>query len=278
MLHTSEPEPLARVEHDAGARTSWLREGEVTSSAAARCSTRVSQSRSLDAMSVALLKELESAFTDVLHDPSAKAVVVTGEGSAFSAGLALPDLIGLDRPAMRDFIAAFERSMQRVLTLPKPVVAAVNGHAIAGGCVLALMSDVRVAAQGGAKLGLNEVQLGIGLPSLVIEPLRARLPASSLLPIAYEGRLFDVAEAQRVGLVDAIVPAAELEASALARARELSRAPAAYAQIKQGLLRPVLEAITRNAVAEREAWLDSWFSPEARRLLEDVVQKLKSRA
>lgn len=231
-----------------------------------------------NAMSADLLKELEGAFTDVLHDPNARAAVVTGDGSAFSAGLALPDLIGLDRPGMRDFIAGFERSMQRVLTLPKPVVAAMNGHAIAGGCVLALMCDVRFAANGAAKIGLNEVQLGIGLPSLVVEPLRVRLPAASLMPVAYEGRLFGVDEAQKLGLIDAVLPAVELERVAIARARELGRNLAAYAQIKQALLRPVLEAITRNAVHERDAWLDSWFSPEARKLLEETVAKLKSRA
>ena len=230
-----------------------------------------------NAMSVTLLKELESAFTDVLHS-DATAVVVTGEGSAFSAGLALPDLIALDRPAMRDFIAGFERAMQRVLSHPKPTVAAINGHAIAGGCVLALMCDVRFAAMGPAKVGLNEVQLGIGLPSLVVEPLRARLPPQSLLPVAYEGRLFGVDEAKRLGLVDAVVPSAELETVCVAKARELSAAPAAFGQIKQALLRPVLEAVTRNAVADREAWLDSWFAPPAQAVLKATVEKLTSRA
>lgn len=230
-----------------------------------------------NAMSAALLKDLEAAFADVGAQKDVRAVVVTGDGNAFSAGLALPDLISLDRPAMRDFIASFERAMQRVLTHPRAVVACINGHAIAGGCVLALMCDVRIAALGNARLGLNEVQLGIGLPSLVIEPLRQRLPASSMLPVAYEGRLFGVEEAKQLGLVDAVVPAAELEAVCLARAQQLGRAPVAYAQIKQGLLRPVLEAITRNAVNEREAWLDSWFSPDARVLLEATVARLQKK-
>jgi len=227
-----------------------------------------------NAMSAALLRELETTFADLART-DARAVVVTGEGNAFSAGLALPDLIGLDRAGMRDFIAAFERAMQRVLTHPRATVAAINGHAIAGGCVLALMCDVRLAADVPAKIGLNEVQLGIGLPSLVLEPLRARLPVSSIMPVAYEGRLFELREALAVGLVDAVVSAAELETAALARAKALGHATAAYAQIKQGLLRPVIEAVTRNAPAEREAWLDSWFSAEARTRLQATVDRLK---
>jgi enoyl-CoA hydratase len=227
-----------------------------------------------NAMSASLLQELEATFTDLLHGDAAP-VVITGQGNAFSAGLALPDLIDLDRAGMRDFIAGFERAMQRVLALPRPVVAAINGHAIAGGCVLALMCDARVAVDGPAQLGLNEVQLGIGLPSLVIEPLRARLPAASMLPVAYEGRLFPVSEALKVGLVDAVVAAGELETACLAKARAMAKAPLAFMQIKQALLRPVLEAVTRNAVVEREAWLDSWFGAEAQRLLREMVARLK---
>src|SRR5690349_469451 len=108
-----------------------------------------------NAMSAALLGELEKVFGQ-LAQSDAGAVVLTGEGDAFSAGLALPDLVSLERPAMREYITGFENAMQRVLTFPRAVVAAVNGHAIAGGCVLALMCDVRLAAAGNAKVGLNE--------------------------------------------------------------------------------------------------------------------------
>jgi enoyl-CoA hydratase len=229
-----------------------------------------------NAMSAGLLTDIERTFADLARGDTA-AVVVTGEGSSFSAGLALPDLVTLERGPMRDFITLFERAMQRMLTFPRAVVAAMNGHAIAGGCVAALMCDLRVAAAGNAKIGLNEIQLGIGLPSLVIEPLRVRVPPQSVMPLAYEGRLFGVDEAARLGLVDEIVAPAELEARALARARELGKAPAAYAQIKQALLRPVIEAITRNALTDREAWLDSWFSEYAQRTLKATVERLAAK-
>src|SRR3989441_3210689 len=95
----------------------------------------------------------------------ARAAVITGQGSTFSAGLDLPALVDLDRVRMRAFVLRFETVMMRVFELPIPLVAAVNGHAVAGGCVLALQADVRIGADREARIGLNETQLGIGLPS-----------------------------------------------------------------------------------------------------------------
>lgn len=227
-----------------------------------------------NAMSRALLDGLIAAFDEVERG-DAHAVVVTGTGKAFSAGLALPDLIELERDDMRSFIDHFAAAMRRVLACPRPVVAAVNGHAIAGGCVLVTQCDARVMAEGTAKIGLNEVQLGIGLPAAVIEPLRARVPAASLAPIALEGRLFSPADARRLGLVDDLAPAELLLDRAIDRAATLAEAPRpAYAQVKAALLRPVVETIDRTAEVERERWLDTWFSLPARMLLREAVDRI----
>src|SRR5438046_8822213 len=118
----------------------------------------------------------------------AGAAVMTGQGSAFSAGLDLPALVHLDRPAMQAFMERFGEVMLRVFELPQPLVAAVNGHAIAGGCVLALQADVRIAADRDLRMGLNETQLGLGLPTVVLETLRSQVPGPSLVAIALEGR------------------------------------------------------------------------------------------
>ncbi len=227
-----------------------------------------------NAMNARLLDGLLGAL-DELGDASA--VVITGEGSSFSAGLALPELVELDRPAMHDLIGLFERAMQRILALPIATVAAINGHAYAGGCVLALMCDVRMMAAGTARIGLNEIALGIGLPSLVIEPLRARLPASQHAAVALEGRLFSPDEAVRAQLVDETHAPESLVAKAIEHAALLGRAPVAYAQIKDALLRPVLAAIARDQAATREAWLDSWFSPHARVTLRAAVERMTKR-
>jgi enoyl-CoA hydratase len=227
-----------------------------------------------NAMDEALLDLIERQVDDFEGGP-ARAAVITGYERFFSAGLALPRLVDLERGAMRAFIGRFARAMTRVLACEKPIIAAINGHAIAGGCVLALMCDWRICADGGAKLGLSETQLGIGLPAVVIEPLRAQVPPASLVSIALEGRLFSPREAHALGLVHEVVSEEELAARAEAKARALAApAPAAVAQVKRALRAPILDAIERTAEAETERWLDSWFSEEAQVRLRMAVASL----
>src|SRR5262249_22175729 len=151
-------------------------------------------------------------------------VVVTGYDRYFSAGLALPALIDLDRAEMKRFIDHFSRTMARVFDCRLPVVAAVNGHAIAGGGVLALQADVRLMANIDVKIGLNEVQLGIGLPAVVIESLRYTVAPSAFVPIALQGRLLTPEQALEFRLVDELVSPDALEASAYGRAQQLGGA------------------------------------------------------
>jgi enoyl-CoA hydratase len=227
-----------------------------------------------NAMDEAFLKGVLRLFDEV-ESSDARAVVVTGYGNFFSAGLAMPALIGLDRPGIASFMQLFESAMRRVFSFPRPVVAAVNGHAIAGGCVLALQCDLRLIADSQTKIGLNEVQLGIGLPSSVIEALRLQLPASSLVPIALEGMLLTPVDAKRLGLVDEVVPAAELLTQGIERARSLARgAPAAVAQIKQALRGPSLERMQKESPVQMDTWLNTWFSPMAQERLRNAVAQL----
>lgn len=227
-----------------------------------------------NSMDAAFLDHLERALDELEAGPSC-AAVVTGSGRSFSAGLALTTLVGQPREPLRAFMFRFAAVMERVFSFPKPIVAAVNGHAIAGGCVLALQCDWRVMVDQGARIGLSEAQLGIGLPACLLEPLRMAVPASSLLPIACEGRVVDPAEARALGLVDAIAPAADLERVAAERAAELGAiAPTAYAQLKRGVRRPTLAAMRADAEGEMERWLDTWYSPTGQERLAAAVAKL----
>jgi enoyl-CoA hydratase len=225
-----------------------------------------------NAMNVRLLEALDATLENV---DDADAIVITGDGTSFSAGLALPELIVLDRESMLHMISIFEKVMRRVLAFPRATVAAVNGHAFAGGCVLALMCDVRLMSAG--NIALNEIQLGIGLPSIVVEPLRAKLGAHAWGPIALEGRVMDPAEAKRVGLVDEVVEPGALATRALEIATARATAPLAYAQIKRELVVPVLREWDRRHEDSREAWLDTWYSDVAQRTLKATVERITKR-
>jgi enoyl-CoA hydratase len=230
-----------------------------------------------NAMDDALLSTIDDFF-DRVGASGAAAVVVTGTGRHFSAGLAIPSLVGLDRAQMKRFIERLGETMLRVFTCPLPVIAAVNGHAVAGGCLLALQADRRIMVSEGAQIGLNEVQLGIGFPSVLVETLRFAVPIASLLPVALEGRLFAPPDALALGLVEELAPSAEVEARAHAWARRLAAVPASgFRQVKAALRRPVVEAVERANPGETERWLDSWFSDEARLRLAEIVRRLQTR-
>lgn len=225
-----------------------------------------------------LLDALSEAVPRAIAD-GARALVITGEGAIFSGGLALPTLITYSRAQLHQLMVTFARAMRTVLEAPIPVVAAINGNAIAGGCVLALMCDARVMVarteKGAPRIGLNEAQLGLGLPAVVMEPARARVPLASHTRVMLEGRLFHPVGALEVGLIDEISEPERFESRALERAMELSTAaPLAYAQIKGALLRPIVEAIERTEQSQIEPWLDTWFSDEGQRRLHAALARI----
>src|SRR6266850_4327635 len=226
-----------------------------------------------NAISASLLERLDGLIAQL---GDARAAVITGQGSAFCAGLDLPALADLDRQTMRGFIQRFSAVILRVFELPIPLIAAVNGHAVAGGCVLALQADVRIGADRDARIGLNETRIGIGLPGPVLETLRWQVPGSSLTPLALEGRLVSPREALQLGLLHELVPEGDLLDRALNRASALAALPpAGLRMVKESLRKPAAAAARANESAESERWLDTWFSADSQRKLREAVARLK---
>jgi enoyl-CoA hydratase len=230
-----------------------------------------------NAMNDAFLDGLDRAFGE-FESSGARAAVITGYATYFSAGLDLATLATLPRADLRSFLSKFHRVMVRVFGCPRPVVAAVNGHAIAGGCVLAMQADRRVAADGAFKIGLNETRIGIGLPPVVVETMRMRLPAASWNEVMLEGLLFTPEEARSRGLVDDVVAPGRVESAALDAAQGLASIPAAaFAQVKASLRGPALRALAADVGPAHEAWLDTWFDPRTRRLHADLLAQLAAK-
>ena len=206
------------------------------------------------------------------------AVVLTGARSFFSGGLDLPRLAVLDRGRLEALYDQLHETMMRLFQFPAPVVAAVNGHAIAGGCILAFQADFRVMAEGSFKIGLNEIQLGLALPPFVVETFRGRLAAGALEKMSTEGPLFSPAEALAIGLVDEIVAPADLETRALELASRLASLPsAAIAESKRLVRGPAVSRVAESRGRDAKRWIDLWFSPDARQRIGDVVARLAAK-
>lgn len=219
-----------------------------------------------------LLNFLEHELDRAL-DSGKKAVVLTGRDSFFSAGLNLKELPE-KREEMAVFLDRFEEAMRKLLEFPLPLVAAVNGHAIAGGCILASTADLRIGAQGDYRIGVSEVSLGIVFPASAFEVMRHVLAAERTTEVLLGGKLLTPEEAVEAGILHRVVPAENLLGEAEALARELGDKPAlAFQHSKLALRAPMLERIEATREEARGLFLSSWFSPEVVQRRKDVLAR-----
>jgi enoyl-CoA hydratase/carnithine racemase len=183
----------------------------------------------------ALGSEMMAWLLAKLGEAGGRPVLLTGSGDTFSAGLDLREVASLDREGMTRFLTLLERCMSALYLYPGPTVALVNGHAIAGGCVLTLACDYRVAtSEPRARIGLNEVALGVRFPPRVLRIARDRVPTASQVPVLLGAELYAPERALAHGLVDEVSP----DTARVARDRlgALGAHPAdAYAATKRAL-------------------------------------------
>jgi enoyl-CoA hydratase len=189
--------------------------------------------------------ELGAALDRIEGDAGAAAVALFGRPGCFSAGLDRKRLPTLSAPELRATTRAFVAAMERVFLFPKPVVAASAGHALAGGLMLLLAGDLRIALDDAAsRYGLPEVTQGIPLIGPTAAICAAGIPPAHHAELILHGRRLSAREAFERGLLHELVSGADaLESRALERARELRGLdPAAYRATKRALRAPVLEA------------------------------------
>ena len=205
------------------------------------------------------LELLQAITTTVNGLADANAVVITGAGRAFSAGVDLKRMVD-DGPAyVGAFLPALSEALLAVFDLPRPVVAAVNGHAIAGGAILALAADVRLMSAG--TIGLTEILVGVTFPAAPFG-IAAHAAGNRLQNLVLTGRTVGPDEAAAMGLVDAVVAPDELLAKAVAQARALARIDApVYARSKDLLHAPARALMRERHAADAEV-VEIWQSAE----------------
>jgi enoyl-CoA hydratase len=191
-------------------------------------------------------------------------LLVVGAGDAFCAGLNLKEVAALDRAGMEEFLGLLDDVIDALYGHQAPTVACVNGHAIAGGCVIALCCDVRIVRDDPAvRIGLNEVALGLEFPPKILALVRHRLPPQSLQRVVLEGGLYDPPTALSLGLVDEL--AADVHASARAWLGRLAANPrAAYEATKRTLRAGVLDLSPEQRRHFRDDVVPAWCAPETK--------------
>lgn len=231
----------------------------------------------VQALDIELLADLTSTF-ERLSASSPNAVVLTGSGSSFSAGVDLLRLLDQGVPYVREFFPALCRGLQTMFAFPRPLVAAVNGHAIAGGAIMACACDYRIMTDGGARIGVPELLVGVAFPAIVVETLRFALPAEHLQEIVYLGQTYPADRARSMGFVDELVPSETLVPRAVEIASRLGAAPRFAFEIgKRQLREPYLERARQFEVSHGEAVFEQWLSPATHDFIRAYLDKTLKR-
>jgi enoyl-CoA hydratase len=227
----------------------------------------------VNALDMEFCDAMAARFKELASAPEAKAVVLTGQGKVFSAGVNLIRLGEGGADYVRRFMPSLHEFFEAVFFHPKPVVAAVNGHAIAGGCVLAACADRRIMARGDARIGVTELLVGVPFPVLAFEIMRLALPARFLPEAMYSGATYLPEAAVERGLIDELAEPSEVLEDAYAVAQELAAlSPKAFAQTKAQMRQAAAERVARDAATEQAA-TEIWAAPETLGYIRAYVER-----
>jgi len=228
-----------------------------------------------NALNMELVNELGDVLERVQHDPNVSALVLASSNDKFlSIGFDIPQLYELPREGFETFFSEFNRVCLSLYTLPKPTIAAITGHAVAGGCILALCCDYRFIAEGKKLMGLNEIKLGVPVPYLVDCVLRYTVGTRYARQIMDTGEFYGPEDSLRMGLVDEVLPVGEVMAKAAERARLLGAWPReAFAMIKRNRVEEIEQRVLAQREEKERLFVDCWYSDEARQRLREAIDK-----
>lgn len=228
----------------------------------------------VNAIDLELFAALEAALDGAKEDDSTSALVLTGNGRAFSAGVDLFRVVGDDPTYVPRFLDQLQNTLLKLFSFPRPVVAAIDGHAIAGGCIVAAACDRRLMVEGSARIGVSELKVGVPFPTAPLEVLASLLAPHHLRDLVLTGRLVGPEEAQAIGLVDEVVPGAELLDRAFAIAGEFAAVPVeTWALTKRCLRQEALDRIARRGPETDAEIARLWQGPEVKATISAFLEK-----
>ena len=228
-----------------------------------------------NALSPKVVHEMEAVLRRVREDDAVNGLVLTGSNEKFfSIGYDIPELFEMNKDDFTEFYRLFNQTCFDLFTLPKPTVAAITGHAIAGGCILALCCDYRFIAQGHKLMGLNEIKLGLPVPYLPDRLLHFLVGFRRAREMMESGEFYPAEKAFEMGVADKILPVGDVVKAAIEHAEMLGSLPkVGFEMIKQNRVEVVAETVMARQDQKETAFIDSWYSDEARERLQEAIKK-----
>ena len=228
-----------------------------------------------NALDTELLRDLSASLQELRADRTG-AAVLTGTGTIFGAGVDLFRVVNGGDAYTAAFVPALAAFLVELFEYPRPIVAAVNGHAIAGGCIVACACDYRIMADGTGTIGVPELLVGVPFPSVALEIMRFSVPPHELQALVYTGRTWTADEAVRRGLVNEAAPADRLLARAVDVARQFgSIPPDVFAATKRALRGDVIARLRADRSLDEivRQWSNAGTRAHIQQYLDRTVRK-----
>ena len=225
----------------------------------------------VNALNEELVDELRACFGKLSKDKGVKAVILTGQGSFFSFGFDVPGFMNYKKKAFERYMRKFSKLTQTIFMFPKPVIAGLNGHAVAGGCILALSCDYRVMIKGKPKISLNELTFGSTVFTSVTEYLRLAVGSRNAEKVLYSGKMYAADEAVSIGLIDEAVTERRLRSVLSKIAIEYSqRDGKVFRSVKKLLRSDTAKLVDRGEKKSISQFVDIWYSKSTRKNLAKI--------
>ena len=217
----------------------------------------------VNALNEPMVEEITKTFENLATNNEVKSIIFTGSGKFFSFGFDVPELLSYPKNDFIRYLEKFTTLYTALFCFPKPVVAALNGHTIAGGCMLATACDFRLMVNGKAKISLNEITFGAPVPAGSLEMLKYCAGSRNAQSIVYSGAMYSAEEAFQLGLVDQVSSEYALAEDARKIAQELGQKDSsAFRSIKHLLRQPVAEKMIKREKDAILEFVDIWYSEQ----------------
>jgi enoyl-CoA hydratase/carnithine racemase len=231
----------------------------------------------INALSPDFIKRIGESLDEVGNDAGVRGVVLTSSNDKFfSIGFDLPEIFSLTQNEFREFYRSFNRVCLKLYTLPKPVVAALIGHATAGGCILAICCDYRFIAEGRKLMGLNEIKLGVPMPFLTDRILRSLVGFKNARDICDTGDFYEPEQSLGMGLTDLVLPQDEVLPRAIEKARAVGlEVPEAFCAIKKDRTEEIEREYLEREARDVEEFSGHWYSDESRKRQREAMERFQ---